>query len=70
MLEEGSLIVDAAGRQLDLLRHEARRIVKGSKIDWRIEPEKGAVRFCFKDEKAKKEFANICHSFGIPSRNV
>jgi len=51
------------------LRGEASRIAKGSKIDWWIELEEGGTRFCFEGAKAKDEFAVICDSFGVPSRN-
>jgi len=38
MAEENCLIVHAAGKQLDLLRGEASRIARGSKVDWWIDP--------------------------------
>ncbi|OKO68105.1 hypothetical protein [Bradyrhizobium sp. AS23.2] len=67
-MTEHCLTINAAGRQLDLLRGEASRLAKGSKIDWWIERVDGSTRFCFEEAKAKDEFAQVCDSFGIPSR--
>ena len=53
MAKENCLIVQAAGKQLDLLRGEASRIAKGSKIDWWIDRADAGTRFCFEDAKAK-----------------
>ncbi|BAR53470.1 hypothetical protein NK6_282 [Bradyrhizobium diazoefficiens] len=54
---------------MDLLRGEASRIAKGSKIDWWIDRADAGTRFCFEDAKAKEIFASTCGSFGIPCRD-
>jgi hypothetical protein len=69
MTKENCLIVRAAGRQLDLLRGEASRIAKDSKMDWWIDHADVGSRFCFEDAKAKEAFAVTCDSFGIPCRD-
>ncbi|MDH2405080.1 hypothetical protein QCM77_34960 [Bradyrhizobium sp. SSUT18] len=69
MTKENSLIVHAAGKQLDLLRAEASRIAKGSKVGWWIDRADVGTRFCFEDAKAKETFASTCDSFGIPARD-
>ena len=69
MAKENCLIVHAAGKQLDLLRGEASRIAKGSKVDWSIDRADVGTRFCFEDAKAKEAFASACDSFGIPCRD-
>lgn len=69
MSKENLLIVNAVGRQLDLLRAEASRVAKSSKVDWWIERVQGGSRFCFENAKAKNEFALICDNFGVPSRS-
>src|SRR5437899_8368461 len=52
MAKEYYLIVQAAGRQLDLLRGEASRVAKGSKVDWWIDRADVGMRFCFEDAQA------------------
>jgi hypothetical protein len=52
MTKENCLIVRVAGRQLDLLRGEASRIAKDSKMDWWIDRADVGSRFCFEDAKA------------------
>ncbi len=69
MSKENFLIVKAVGRQLDLLRGEASRLAKESKGGWWIEHVDAGKRFWFEDAKAKDEFAQICDSFGVPSRH-
>lgn len=63
--QKNSLIVRAAGRQLDLLRGEASRIAKGNNVDWWIDRAEVGARFCFEDAKAKESFALACDNFGI-----
>jgi len=70
MSKENFLIVKAAGRQLDLLRGEASRIAKESKGGWWIEHVDAGKRFWFEDANARDEFAVICDSFGVASRNA
>jgi hypothetical protein len=65
MTKENCLIVRVAGRQLDLLRGEASRIAKGSKIDWWIDRADIGTRFCFEDAQAKKVFASICENLAV-----
>ena len=69
MTKENCLIVHAAGKQLDLLRGEASRIARGSKVDCWIDRADVGTRFCFEDAKAKEAFASSCDSFGIPCRD-
>lgn len=65
MAQDNCLIVRAFGRQLDLLRDEASRIAKGSRVDWWVNrTDKGAC-FCFEDTAAKAAFASICSNFGV-----
>ena len=66
MPRDHSLIVCAAGRQLDLLRGEASRIAKGHKVDWWIDGADIGTRFCFEDTKSKEAFALACDNYGIP----
>jgi hypothetical protein len=68
MGKDHCLIVQAAGRQLDLLRGEASRIAKGRKVDWWIDRADVGTLFCFEDTAAKEAFASSCDSFGIPRR--
>ncbi|MCK1337944.1 hypothetical protein IVB38_18440 [Bradyrhizobium sp. 38] len=70
MAKEYCLIVQATGRKLDLLRGEASRIAKGSKVDWWIDRADVGTRFCFEDTAAKETFASTCDSFGIPCRDA
>jgi hypothetical protein len=42
---------------LDLLRGEAARIAKGSKLGWCADRADIGTRFCFEDAKAKDAFA-------------
>ncbi|BAR62106.1 hypothetical protein ACVIWV_002997 [Bradyrhizobium diazoefficiens] len=69
MTKENCLIVHVAGRQLDLLRGEASRIAKDSKLDWWIDHADVGTRFCFEDAKAKETFALTCDNFGVPCRD-
>jgi hypothetical protein len=69
MSEKNFLIVNAAGRQLDLLRSEATRIAKESKGGWWIEQVDAGRRFFFEDAKAKHEFAQVCDTFGVLHRS-
>ncbi|WP_314946407.1 hypothetical protein [Bradyrhizobium cosmicum] len=69
MTKENCLIVHAAGKQLDLLRGEASRIAKASKVDWSSDRADVGTRFCFEDAKAKETFASACDSLGIPCRD-
>jgi hypothetical protein len=66
MVKTHCLIVRAYGRQLDLLRAEASRIARGSKVDWWIERSDRGAHFCFEDAEAKKTFASICEDFAVP----
>ncbi len=54
MTKENCLIVHAAGKQLDLLRGEASRIAKGSKVDWSIDRADVGTRFCLKMRRQKR----------------
>ncbi|AJA61642.1 MULTISPECIES: hypothetical protein [Bradyrhizobium] len=65
MTKENCLVVHAAGKQLDLLRGEAARIAKGSKLGWWADRADIGTRFCFEDAKAKEAFALTCDNFGI-----
>jgi hypothetical protein len=66
MVKTNCLIVRAYGRQLDLLRAEASRIARGSKVDWWIERSDKGARFCSENAEAKKTFASICEDFAVP----
>lgn len=66
MVKTNCLIVRAYGRQLDLLRGEASRIARGSKVDWWIEGTDKGAHFCFENAQAKKSFASICENFAVP----
>ena len=65
MAKDNCLIVRAFGRQLDLLRGEASRIAKGSKVDWWVDRTDNGTSFCFEDAKAKAVFASVCTNFGV-----
>ena len=65
MLNENSLIVHVAGRQLDVLREEATRLAKANKGEWWIERAKVGSRFWFEKEKAVEDFVRICEAFGL-----
>ncbi|WP_092229275.1 hypothetical protein [Bradyrhizobium sp. Gha] len=67
---EHCLIVHAAGRQLDLLRGEASRLVKGSKLGWSTDRADVGTRFCFEDAEVKKAFAIVCDNFGVFSKEA
>lgn len=69
MTKESCLVVHAAGRQLDLLRGEAARIAKGSKLGWWTDRADIGTRFCFEDAKAREAFALTCDGFGIRCRD-
>ena len=69
MTKESCLVVHAAGRQLDLLRGEAARIAKGSKLGWWTDRADIGTRFCFEDAKAREAFALTCDNFGIRCRD-
>jgi hypothetical protein len=69
MSRESCLLISAVGRQLDLLRGEASRVAKDSKVGWWTEGAERGMRFCFEDAKAKDHFAVICDKFGVPSQN-
>jgi hypothetical protein len=66
MVKTHCLIVRAYGRQLNLLRAEASRIARGSKVDWWIERTDRGAHFCFGNAEAKKTFASICENFAVP----
>jgi hypothetical protein len=67
---EHCLIVRAVGRQLDLLRGEASRLAKGSKLGWWTDRAEVGTRFCFEDKDAKNAFALVCENFGISVQNA
>ncbi|MET4716167.1 hypothetical protein ABIF63_000270 [Bradyrhizobium japonicum] len=69
MRNENCLIVHAVGRQLDLLRGEASRIAKESKVDWWIDRADVGAAFCFENAKAKEAFALTCDDFGVPCQD-
>jgi hypothetical protein len=54
---------------LDLLRGEAARIAKGSKLGWWTDRADIGTRFCFEDAKAREAFALTCDGFGIRCRD-
>ncbi|WP_128918555.1 hypothetical protein [Bradyrhizobium nanningense] len=70
MSKEHCLIVHAAGRQLDLLRGEASRLAKESKLGWSTDRADVGTRFCFEDAEAKKAFAIVCDNFGVFSKEA
>lgn len=70
MTEKNCLIVRAAGRQLDLLRGEASRIAKGTKVDWWIDRTDIGVQFCFENSTATEAFGAACTNLGIEYRET